>query len=80
MTTGYPHDLATLQHAVQDSLASFYRIEHTTLQQATAAAAVSESIYWRAVADETRRVLDTLSFTLNLHGLGHFDPTKGDAA
>ena len=81
MSTKSLHDGTTFEHAVQESLQSFYRIEHTTLQQATAWAASNDSAYWTTIAEETRRVLSTLSFALAIHGLQWLDPAKGgDAA
>ena len=69
------------EQTVADSLATFYHLEQMALQQATLQTGRHASPYWSAIADETRRVLSTLSFALAIHGLQRLDPAKGgDAA
>ena len=69
-----------IERAVAVSLTTFYHLELSALRQATDGITSQPFLYWTAIADETRRVLSTLSFALDLHGLEHLDPVTGGEA
>ncbi len=80
MTTSGHEAVPPMQRAFTKSLPTFYHLEQAALQQATERLTGDPSNYWTTIAEETRRVLSVLSFSLTLHGLAHLDPTQGGDA